>query len=65
LAASPSGKKEGQTVADHSGCGWDVIVTPWHLDEHIPAFPIQAGVTKTICPALPAGTVPGRMTLLH
>jgi len=53
-------------VADHgSGDGWDPIAIPWHLDEHIPAFPIPAGVTETICPALPAGPVPGRMTLLH
>jgi arginase len=53
-------------VADHStGGGWDVIVTPWHLDEHIPAFPIPAQVTETIRPALPDGPVPGRMTLLH
>lgn len=52
-------------MADHSGGGWDLIVTPWHLDEHIPAFPIPANVTETICPALPAGPVPGRMTLLH
>jgi len=53
-------------VADHgSGGGWDLIVTPWHLDEHIPAFPIPANVTETICPALPAGPAPGRMTLLH
>jgi arginase len=52
-------------VADHSGGGWDLIVTPWHLDEHIPAFPMPAGVTETICPALQAGPAPGRMTLLH
>jgi arginase len=53
-------------VADHSTGGtWDPIVTPWHLDEHIPAFPIPAGVTETICPALPAGSVPARMSLLH
>jgi arginase len=53
-------------VADHgSGDGWDPIVTPWHLDEYIPAFPVPAGVTETICPALPAGPVPGRMTLLQ
>lgn len=51
-------------MADHSG-GWDLIVTPWHLDEHIPAFPIPASATETICPALPAGPVPGRMTLLR
>jgi arginase len=53
-------------VADHgNGGGWDLIVTPWHLDEHIPAFPIPANVTETICPVLPAGPVPGRMTMLH
>jgi arginase len=51
-------------VADHSG-GWDPIITPWHLDEHIPAFPVPANVTETICPTLPAGPAPGRMTLLH
>ena len=48
-----------------SGDGWDLIVTPWHLDEHIPAFPVPAGVTETISPSLPPGPVPGRMTLLH
>jgi arginase len=53
-------------VADHSSdSDWDLIVTPWHLDEHIPAFPVPAGVTEAICPDLPAGSVPGRMTLLH
>jgi arginase len=52
-------------VADHSGSGWDLIVTPWHLDEHIPAFPVPAGAAETICPTLPAGPVPARMSLLH
>jgi arginase len=52
-------------VADHSGGGWDLIAVPWHLDEHIPAFPIPANVTETICPALAAGPGPGRMTVLH
>jgi arginase len=52
-------------VTDYgNGGGWDLIVTPWHLDEHIPAFPIPAGVTETIDPVLPAGAVPARMTLL-
>jgi arginase len=45
--------------------GWDPIVTPWHLDEHIPGFPIPAGATGTIRPSLPAGPVPARMSLLH
>jgi arginase len=53
-------------VADHAnGGGWDLIVTPWHLDEYIPAFPIPANVTETIWPALPEGPASGRMTLLY
>ncbi|HLX50748.1 MAG TPA: arginase family protein [Streptosporangiaceae bacterium] len=52
-------------MADRSTGGWDLIVTPWHLDEHIPAFPIPANATETICPALPPGPVPARMSLLH
>jgi arginase len=52
-------------MADHSASGWDLIVAPWHLDEHIPAFPVPASATATISPALPAGPVPARMTLLH
>ena len=52
-------------MADHSGGGWDLIVTPWHLDEYIPAFPVPVGVAETICPTLPDGPVPGRMTVLQ
>jgi arginase len=52
-------------LANHRSGGWDLIVTPWHLDEQIPAFPIPANVTETICPALPAGRAPARMTLLY
>jgi arginase len=53
-------------VADHGkGGAWDPIVTPWHLDEYIPAFPIPANATETICPTLPAGPVSVRMSLLH
>ena len=52
-------------MADHISGGWDLIISPWHLDEHIPAFPIPAGATETIRPALPAGPVPGRMEPLH
>lgn len=52
-------------MADHSGDGWDLVVTPWHLDEHIPAFPIPANVTETISPGLPPGPAPGRMTLRY
>lgn len=44
---------------------WDLIVTPWHLDEHIPAFPVPAGAARPVIPALPAGSVPARMSMLH
>jgi len=49
-------------MAEHNGGGWDLLVTPWHLDEYIPAFPIPANVTETINPTLPAGPAPGRTT---
>jgi arginase len=53
-------------MADHStGGAWDLIVTPWHIDEHIPAFPIPATATQVIPPTLPTGPVPARMSLLH
>jgi arginase len=53
-------------MADHStGGAWDLIVTPWHLDEYIPAFPIAATATQAVRPALPPGPVPARMSLLH
>jgi arginase len=56
----------GCTVADHGTNGtWDPIVTPWHLDEHIPAFPVPSNATETIWPALPVGPVPARMNVLH
>ncbi|MFG1926176.1 arginase family protein [Cryptosporangium sp. NPDC048952] len=44
---------------------WDPIVTPWHLDEHLPGFPVPAGATEMAWPSLPAGPVPDRMSLLH
>jgi arginase len=53
-------------VADHGTDGaWDLIVTPWHLDEHIAAFPIPAAATEVVRPVLPSGPVPARMSLLH
>jgi arginase len=59
-------KERENLVADGSSSGdWDVIVSPWHLDEHIPAFPVPASATETISPALPPGPVPARMSLLH
>ncbi|WP_410653764.1 arginase family protein [Amycolatopsis sp. cmx-4-54] len=53
-------------MTDHRTDGaWDLIVTPWHLDEHIPAFPIPVAAAQAVRPALPAGPVPTRMSLLH
>ncbi|MER6898784.1 arginase family protein, partial [Amycolatopsis sp. NPDC000740] len=42
---------------------WDLVVTPWHLDQHLPEFPIPATATQVVPPVLPAG--PARMSLLH
>lgn len=53
-------------MTDHNtGAAWDPIVTPWHLDELIPAFPIPVGATEVVPPTLPSGPVPARMNLLH
>jgi arginase len=48
-----------------SARAWDLIVTPWHLDEHIPAFPIPTAATEVVRPDLPSGPVAARMSLLH
>ncbi|GAA1939133.1 arginase family protein [Amycolatopsis minnesotensis] len=53
-------------MADHGTDGtWNLIVTPWHLDEHIPAFPIPATAAQVSRPVLPSGPVSARMGLLH
>ena len=53
-------------MADHGTDGeWDLIVTPWHVDEHLPAFPVPAAATEVVPPDLPSGPVPARMSLLH
>ncbi|GAA4545368.1 arginase family protein [Amycolatopsis samaneae] len=53
-------------MADYNTDGaWDPIVTPWHLDEYLPAFPIPAAATEVVRPDLPDGPVPARMSLLH
>ncbi|WP_219152694.1 arginase family protein [Amycolatopsis sp. TNS106] len=44
---------------------WDLIVTPWHVDEYIPAFPMPATATRVTPPDLPAGPAAARMSLLH
>ena len=43
---------------------WDVIVSPWHLDEHLPACPVPAGAVAAVVPPLPAGSRPDRMKRL-
>jgi arginase len=45
--------------------GWDVIVSPWHLDEHLPEFPAPAGMAEAVAPPLTAGTRAGRMRQIY
>ena len=59
-------------MPDSTSGAWDLIVVPWHLDEHIPDFPVPVGTAATIDPPLPekgdgeaGGAVPSRMTVLH
>jgi arginase len=53
-------------MAEHSADGgWDLIVTPWHLDEHLPAFPIPATAILVVPPPLPQGSLTARMNRLH
>ena len=53
-------------MADHNTDGaWDLIVTPWHIDEHLPDFPIPATATAIIPPPLPQGPLPARVNRLH
>lgn len=45
---------------------WDLIVSPWHLDEYIPDFPVPEGPAATVVPPLPPdATVPARVTVLQ
>jgi arginase len=52
-------------MPDDTSGAWDLIATPWHLDEHIPDFPVPVGTTATIGPPLPDGAVPARVNVLH
>jgi hypothetical protein len=60
-----SGKKGTQPVPDNTSGAWDLIAVPWHLDEHIPDFPVPVGTVATIGPPLPDCAVPSRVTVLH
>jgi len=59
-------------MPDNTSVAWDLIAVPWHLDEHIPDFPVPAGTVATINPPLPeqgdgeaGGAVPSRVAVLH
>src|SRR5690348_12521408 len=52
-------------MTDNSKKTWELIVAPWHLDEHLQDFPVPAGAAAAIEPPLPDGDVPGRVTVLH
>lgn len=58
-------KERDAADAGHTSGAWDLIAAPWHLDEHIPDFPVPAGTVATINPPLPDGAVPRRMTVVH
>lgn len=47
------------------GHRWTPVVAPWHLDEHIPGFPVPVGAIEMPWPSLPAGPAPARMSVLH
>lgn len=52
-------------MPDDSGNGaWDLITVPWHLNEHIPDFPVPDGAIRTFGQPLPAGTQISQMTSL-
>ena len=52
-------------MPDNSSGTWDLIASPWHLDEHIPDFPVPVGTVAVVDPPLPDGAVPGRMNVVH
>src|SRR5215831_9771981 len=54
-----------QPMPDNASGAWDLIMAPWHLDEHVPDFPVPVGPAATINPPLPDGAVPRRVTVLH
>ncbi|MFI5907899.1 arginase family protein [Dactylosporangium sp. NPDC051541] len=62
---SPSPSPLRTVRRSHMAGRWSPVVAPWHLDEYIPAFPVPVGAGEAIRPELPAGSVPGRMSVLH
>src|SRR5215470_13021399 len=63
--ARSSGREGRKPMPGNTSGAWDLIVAPWHLDEHIPDFPVPVGTVATIGPPPPDGSVPSRMTVLH
>ena len=49
----------GSGAADR---GWDLLVSPWHLDEKIEGFPVPAGAITFTGPVDPAASEVERMT---
>jgi arginase len=43
-------------------CGWDLLVSPWHLDEQIKGFPVPAGALTLAAPPDPTATELERLT---
>jgi arginase len=41
---------------------WDLLVSPWHLNEHIEQFPMPAGAIALAGPSDPAATELGKLT---
>ena len=58
-----SGERGGKPMPDDTSGAWDLIAVPWHLDEHIPDFPVPADTVATINPPLPDGAAPSRVTV--
>ena len=52
-------------MPDNASGAWDLIVAPWHLDEHIPDFPVPVGTAATINPPLPDGARTRPVTTLR
>jgi arginase len=43
-------------------CGWDLLVSPWHLDEQIKGFPVPAGAITLAAPPDPTASELERLT---
>jgi arginase len=50
---------------DTASESWDLIASPWHLDEYIPDFPVPAGAASIAGLTLPPGSPEARMTHMY